>query len=57
MRPVVMLSVLVAERAGEALVVAEIEIGFRAVVGDEDLAVLVRAHRARIDVQIGIEFA
>ena len=43
--------------AGEALVVAEIEVGFGAVVGDEDLAMLVRAHRARIDVQIGVELA
>ena len=34
-------------RRGEALVVAEIEIGLAAVVGDEDLAVLVGAHRAR----------
>ena len=33
--------------AGEALVVAEVEVGLGAVVGDEDLAVLVRAHRAR----------
>src|SRR5579872_686884 len=43
--------------AGEALVMAEIEIGFGAVVGDVDLAVLIRAHRARIDVDIGVEFA
>ncbi len=43
--------------AGEALVVAEVEIGLRAVVGDEDLAVLIRAHRARIDVEIGVELA
>ncbi len=42
---------------GEALVVAEIEVGFRAVVGDEDFAVLGRAHGARIHVQIGVEFA
>jgi hypothetical protein len=34
--------------------VTEVEIGFGAVVGDEDLAVLVRRHRARIDVQIRI---
>ena len=46
---------LLGRHAGEALVVAEIEIGFRAVVGDEHLAVLIRAHGARIDVQIGIE--
>ena len=43
------------ERVGEALVVAEIEVGLAAVVGDVDLAVLVRAHRARIDVDVGVE--
>ncbi len=43
--------------AGEAFVVAEVEVGFGAIVGNEDLAVLVRAHRARIDVEIGIELA
>src|SRR5262249_53029437 len=41
--------------AGEALVMAEVEVGFRPVVGDEDLAVLVGRHRARVDVQIGVE--
>ena len=40
---------------GEALVVAEVEIGLGAVVGDEDLAVLERRHRAGIDVDVGIE--
>ncbi len=51
--------VVVAHRrtAGEALVMTKVEIGLRAVVGDEHLAVLVGAHRARIDVQIGIELA
>ena len=39
----------------EALVVAEVEIGLRAVVGDEDLAVLVGRHRAGVDVEIGVE--
>ena len=43
--------------AGEALVMAEVEVGLGAVVGDEDLAVLVRAHRPRIDVEIGVELA
>ena len=57
MRPVVTLSVLRRGDAGEALVVAEVEIGLRAVVGDVDLAVLIRAHRARIDVEIGVELA
>ncbi len=40
---------------GEALVVAEVEIRLRAVVGHEDLAVLVRAHRARIHVDVRVE--
>ncbi len=43
--------------AGEALVVAEIEIGLRPVVGDENLAVLIGRHRARIDIEIGVELA
>jgi hypothetical protein len=41
--------------AGEALVVAQVEVGLGPVVGHEDLAVLIRAHRARIDVEIGVE--
>jgi hypothetical protein len=50
--------VLLAGRvASEPLVVAEIEVGLRAVVGDEHLAVLVRRHRAGIDVEVGIELA
>ena len=40
---------------GEALVVAEVEVGLGAVVGDEDLAVLERAHRARVDVDVRVE--
>ena len=40
---------------GKALVVAEIQIRFRSVVGHEDLSVLIRAHGAGIDVQIGVE--
>ena len=39
----------------EPLVVAEVEIGLGAVLGDEDLAVLVRAHRPRIDVDVRVE--
>ncbi len=41
--------------AGEALIMAEIEIGLGAVIGDEHLAVLIRAHRARIDIEIGVQ--
>ena len=49
--------VVVARRhlVGEALVVPEVEVGLRAVVGDVDLAVLVRAHRPRVDVDVGVE--
>ena len=42
---------------GEALVMAEIEIGLGAVVGHEHFAVLIRRHRAGIDVEIGVELA
>ena len=42
--------------AGVALVMAEIEIGLGAVIGDEDLAMLIRRHRPRIDIEIRIEF-
>jgi len=50
---------VVVARGGEVrepLIVAQIEIGLRAIVGDIDLAVLKRAHRARVDVDVGIEF-
>ena len=40
---------------GEALVVAEVEVGLRAVLGDEHLAVLVGRHRAGVDVDVGVE--
>ncbi|GAB3507540.1 hypothetical protein GCM10027521_63760 [Amycolatopsis cihanbeyliensis] len=33
----------------------DIEIGLRAVLGDEDLAVLERVHRARVDVEVRVE--
>jgi hypothetical protein len=35
--------------------VAKVEVGFGAVVGDEDLAVLERGHGARIDVEVGVQ--
>src|SRR5882724_10710076 len=41
---------------GEALVVAEIEVGFGAVFGDKDFAVLKGAHRTGIHVQVRIAF-
>jgi hypothetical protein len=40
----------------EPLVVPEVEVGFGSVRGDENLAVLVGAHCAGIDIQIGVEF-
>ena len=39
----------------ESLVVTEIEVRLGAVVGDVHLAVLIRAHRARIDVDVRVE--
>ncbi len=39
----------------EPLVVADVEIGLGAVLGDEHLAVLERAHRSRVDVQVRVE--
>ena len=39
----------------EPLIMTEVEIGLGAVLGDIDLAVLVRTHRAGIDVDIGVE--
>ena len=42
-------------RVGEALVVAQVQVGLRAVVGDKDLAVLEGRHRSRIDVEVGVE--
>ncbi len=40
---------------GEALVVAQVEVGLGSIVGDEDLAVLEGGHGARIDVEVGVE--
>ena len=56
MRPEVRLLALGERGVGEALIVAQVEIGLRAVVGDEDLAVLEGAHGSRIDVEIRVEF-
>src|SRR5262249_36344176 len=42
-------------RAVEALVVAEVEVGLRAVLGHEHLAVLERRHRAGIDVDVRVQ--
>src|SRR5690242_7205356 len=42
-------------RVGEAFVVAEVEIGLGAIVGDKDLAMLEGAHGTGIDVQVWVE--
>src|SRR6202035_665547 len=39
----------------EPLVMAEVEVGLGTVIGDEDLAVLVGAHRSRVHVEIWVE--
>ena len=39
----------------EAFVVADIQVGFCAVLGHENLAVLERIHRAGIDIDVGVE--
>ena len=39
----------------EPLVVADVQVGLGAVVGDEDLTVLERVHRARVDVEVRVQ--
>ena len=39
----------------EPLVVAQVQVGLGAVIGDEDFAVLVRVHRPRIDVEVRVQ--
>ena len=55
MLPVVALELPRQVLVDEPLVVAEVEVGLAAVVGDEHLAVLERVHRARVDVDVRIE--
>src|SRR3546814_15851746 len=43
--------------AGEALVVAQVEIGLRPVVRYVDLAMLIGAHRPGIDIKVRVELA
>ena len=40
----------------ESFVVPEIEVGFASIVGDEHLTVLVRVHRAGVDVDVRVQF-
>ena len=39
----------------KALIVSEIKVGLSAVLGDIDLAVLIRAHRPRVDIYVRVE--
>lgn len=48
---------LVGRTSCKALIVTKIKVSFSAIVGHKDLAVLIRRHRARIDVEIGVELA
>lgn len=41
---------------GEAFIVAEVEVGFKAVVGDIALAMFVWIECAGVDIQIGVKF-
>jgi len=54
MRPVVTLLIWLEVFVDEALVVAQVQVGLGAVVGDEHLAVLQGAHGARVDVDVGV---
>ena len=47
--------VLAGEGVGETLVVSQIQVGLRAVVGHEHLAVLVGRHGSGIDVDVGVK--
>src|SRR5690606_27545347 len=40
---------------GEALIMAEIQVRLRAIIGDEHLTMLVRRHGTGVNVQIGVE--
>ena len=40
----------------KAFVVPEVKVGLRTVVRNENFSMLIRIHRARIDVQVGVEF-
>src|SRR5215471_480190 len=43
--------------SSEPLIMPKIEVGLGAVVGDENLAVLIGAHGPRIDIEIGVKLA
>ena len=41
---------------GESFIVTEVEVGFGSIVGDIDFAMLEGAHRAGVDIEVGVEF-
>ena len=48
--------VLAEVNVDEAFIMTEVEVRFRTIVGDEDFAVLVRAHGTRIDIDVRVKF-
>ena len=46
---------LVQVLVNKALVVAQVQVGFRPVLGHKDLAVLIRAHGARVHVDVRVQ--
>ena len=49
------IGILIEIHVDKTLVVTEVEVGFGAVLGDENLAVLIRAHGARVDIYVRVE--
>ncbi len=47
---------LVGRAPREALIMAKVQVGLGTVIGDENLTMLIGRHRARINIQVGIEF-
>ncbi len=47
---------LICRTTGEPLVMAQIKVCFSTIVSDEHLTMLVRRHRARVDIEIRVEF-
>ena len=48
---------LAGRNAGEALVMAQIQIRFCPIIGDIAFTMLIGAHRTGVDIEIGIQFA
>ena len=43
--------------AGEAFIMAKIKVGFRPIIGDENLPMLIGAHGPRIHIKVGVKLA